>query len=184
MVTEVQTEAVEMRVANLHLRRPTEGDKPRRHIIVLEEVGGARILPIWVGEFEGQSIAMLLEKVEVPRPLTFGFTAGLLQAAGGRLREVRVHRLEAETFYAEAVVEGAAGSRAVDARPSDAIALALETGAPIYAASAVLDAQEAARATRPVSREELLHPSVGSAEIVAEIIEKWPVEPKPTKRTG
>jgi bifunctional DNase/RNase len=183
MTPAVQAEAVEMRVADVR-RRPAEGDRPARYIIVLEEVTGTRNLSIWVGEFEGQSIAMLLEDVQVPRPLTFTFVASLLQAGGARLQEVRVHRLEEKTYYAVAVVEGAAGTRTVDARPSDAFALALVTGAPIYVAPAVLETSDAAEPTRPVSREEMVRTSIGSAEIVTDIIDKWPVEPKPTRRTG
>jgi bifunctional DNase/RNase len=88
-------------------------------------------LLIWIGPFEGTALAMSLQGAELPRPGSFQFTAALLAAAGGALQEVRVTRLVEGTFYAEAVVDGAAGRGGVDARPSDALTLALLTGAPI-----------------------------------------------------
>src|SRR5207248_2755255 len=72
------------------------------------------------------------------RPLTFAFAGQLLEAAGARLREVRIARLVDETYYAQVVVEGPAGERAFDARPSDAIALALEADAPIRVSADVM----------------------------------------------
>jgi RNA polymerase sigma factor (sigma-70 family) len=144
VTTSVEQEMVEVRVTDVR-RRQVEEDKPPRSVIVLREVDGERMLPIWVGQWEGHSIAMLLEKVKVPRPLTFAFTASLLRAGGVRVESVRVHRLVDETYYAQAVLNGPAGEAVVDARPSDCIALALELGAPIYAAAEVLNAAEAAR---------------------------------------
>ena len=170
--------AVEMRVTDLR-RRPAEEDQPllRRSVVVLREVGGERILPIWVGNWEGDSIALLLEKVKAPRPLTHALTASLLRAGGVRVQQVRINRLTDETFYAEVVLVGPQGEATVDARPSDAIALALELGVPIYAANDVLSAVEAARA------DEKQPPplSIGAAEIVAELIEKWPGKAKPQR---
>jgi RNA polymerase sigma factor (sigma-70 family) len=136
VTTETQSPLVEMRVESV--RKNTEQEEAR-HVIVLEEVGGPRYLLIWVGQFEARSIADALNKVKTERPLTFTFMANLLQAADVRLREVQVNRLTDEVFYAVAVVEGAGGVKMVDARPSDAINLAILTGAPIRVAPAVLD---------------------------------------------
>ena len=153
--------------------RPVEGDWPHQYVVMLEEVDGTRRLPIWIGEFEGTALAVHLEKVQVARPLTFAFAAGLLQAAGARLREVYVNRLEADTFYAVAVVEGAGGIRMVDARPSDALNLALVAGVPIrvepavFAALAACDTPRSPEAWTAAGSE-------GAAEIVAELTAKWP----------
>ena len=122
--------AVPMSVADV--RRPT--DRPERHIVVLEEIGGERRLPIWIGTPEALSLVAALEEVELPRPGPYHFAQALLAAAGGALREVRVSRLADSVFYAIAVL--ADGSE-VDARPSDALTLALVTGAPIAVEPAV-----------------------------------------------
>jgi len=97
-----------------------------RHIIML--AGDGRSLKIWVGPPEALAIAVLLEDVELPRPMTHHLAASLLSATGASVREVRVSRLVEHTFYADIVL---ADGTTVDARPSDAIALALVTGAPI-----------------------------------------------------
>jgi bifunctional DNase/RNase len=111
----------------------------------------------------------------VPRPLTHAFTASLLRAGGVRVIEVRIQRLAEETFYAQVVLQGALGEQAVDARPSDCIALALELSAPIYVATDVLTAVE--RLGEP----DWLPESIGAARIVDEIVEHWPREPKPAR---
>ena len=136
METDVSSRPIEVRVADV--RRRTDEQQHPHYMVVLEEVGGSRRLPIWIGPFEGEALAMALEKIETPRPITFTFAASLLQAAGGRLREVRISRLVGDVFYAVAVVDGPAGSTSVDARPSDALNLALLTGAPILAETALL----------------------------------------------
>jgi RNA polymerase sigma factor (sigma-70 family) len=107
------------------------GDK---HIIML--AGDGRALKIWVGQPEAAAIAVLIEDVEFPRPMTHQLTASLLQAAGTSVREVRISRLADMTFYAEVMLADGTG---VDARPSDAIPLALLSGAPILVDPAVLD---------------------------------------------
>jgi bifunctional DNase/RNase len=106
------------------------GDK---HIVML--AGEDRELRIWVGEPEATSIAIALEAVDLPRPTSYDLTAALLKAGGTAVREVRVSRLAEHTFYAEVVLGGGAQ---VDARPSDAINLALVTGAPILVSEDVL----------------------------------------------
>jgi bifunctional DNase/RNase len=105
-----------------------------RHILMLE--GGGRDLMIWVGAPEATAIAVLLEDVELPRPGTHHLTAALLAGGGASVREVRVTRLAEKTFYGEVVLSD---GTAVDARPSDAITLALVTGAPLLVDSDVID---------------------------------------------
>jgi len=96
-------------------------------------------LPIWIGPHETIAIAIRLKDFPVPRPMTHAFMADVLDAIGAAVEEVRVEALKEDTFYA--VVKLHSGSQVweVDARPSDAIALAVHTGAPIYAAKEVIE---------------------------------------------
>ncbi len=179
MTDDVVVDMVTMRVADV-VRAPAEGDGPPRHVVILEEVGGTRRLPIWVGPFEGAAIALLLERERVPvtRPLTFSFAASLLRAAGGQLREVRIDRLVAETFYATAVVAGSGGLVEIDARPSDALALALHEGVPILVATEVLTAVAAGPHRAPPEG------TLGAAGIVDEVLANWqpPIPPTSVSR--
>jgi RNA polymerase sigma factor (sigma-70 family) len=105
-----------------------------KHVLML--AGDDHELKIWVGPPEAATIAALLEDVELPRPMTHHLTAALLKAAGTTVREVRVSRLADHTFYGEVVL---GDGTAVDARPSDAIALALVEGVPLLVDAAVLE---------------------------------------------
>ena len=87
--------------------------------------------------------------MQTPRPLAYTLTANLLQAIGGRLREVRINRLADDIFYAEVAVEGPGRESSVDARPSDALNLAAIAGAPIRVAPAVFEALESSQAAHP-----------------------------------
>ena len=119
--------AVEMQVTDV--RRAGE-----RHVLMLE--GGGRDLKIWVGPAEAFAIAVMLEQVEMPRPGTHDLALAMLAATGGAVREVRITRLAETIFYAEVVLSD---GTAVDARPSDAIPLALLTGIPLLVEPEVLD---------------------------------------------
>ena len=131
------TGPVTMRVTEVR-RKPGEGERPEKTAILLQEEAGPRRLGIWVGAFEGLQVAFALEGTELPRPMAYQFMTSLLEATGGRLAEARVTRLDDGTFYGVAVVEGPAGTREVDARPSDILNLALLAGAPIRVAPEVL----------------------------------------------
>ena len=170
MVTQTDSHLAEMHVVDVR-RQQTQDGQPEKHVVILEEVGGPRRLLIWVGGFESEAIALSLRQVQAPRPITFTFMANALQALGARLREVRINRLAKEVFYAEAVVEGSNGAQVVDARPSDAINLALITGAPIRVDPAVIEAAET-----PQAKEETppLETMDGAAEIVADVTARWP----------
>jgi hypothetical protein len=110
-----------------------------QHVVILKELGRDRYLPIWIGPWEANAIAMRLQGVEPERPLTHDLMASLMQDLGARVREVDIVGLEAETFFARIVLEAGGRVHEVDARPSDALALAVRTGAPVYAADDVLD---------------------------------------------
>lgn len=145
------------------IRCSEDGDvMSRKHVVVLAERDGPRRLPIWVGPAEAIVLALSLEAVETPRPLTFQMAARLLEASGSAVSEVRVTRLTGEVFYAAIVVDGPAGIREVDARPSDAVNLALVTGARIMADSALLDDP------RAVSHPEWLDLPSGTAMLAEE----------------
>jgi RNA polymerase sigma factor (sigma-70 family) len=134
---QTSTDWIEVTVAEI---RREENEDPTRHkyIVILAERGGGRWLPIWVGQAEATALALELEAVETPRPFTYKLAASLVGAAGSRLTEVRITRLLDQVFYASVLVDGPAGLREVDARPSDAVALALAADAPIRVESALL----------------------------------------------
>lgn len=131
-------EVVDMRVADVRMG-VREEDKPRSFLIVLEEVDGDRRLSIWTDEDLGMALVFSLEKVELFRPLTHHFLFKALDAVGARVAEVRIDQLAKRTFYATAVLEGAAGPVEVDARPSDALHLAVLAGAPIRVKAEVIE---------------------------------------------
>jgi len=108
-------------------------------IIVLRDSEGQRILPIWVGIFEANAIALQMENVQTPRPMTHDLLKNLLDDLNAVVERVVVTELKENTFYARIHVRpGAEATVTIDARPSDAIALALRAQAPIFVAESVL----------------------------------------------
>ena len=155
-----------------------DGKQREHHIIVLLDEAGQRVLPIWVGPFEGQTIAMGLHGLTTSRPMTFNFMASLLEAVDVELEEVRVEALKDETFYSVARLRNGDRVQEIDARPSDAIALAVRTGSPIYVADEVMK-----MAGVDVSKEMAQEPKLGQGldGIVKEIEEKIGAEMKRCK---
>jgi hypothetical protein len=124
-------------------------------IIVLREVEGQRVLPIWVGVFEANAIALQVENVQTPRPMTHDLLKNVIDQLGGHLERIVVCELKENTFYATLHVLSATGLLQVDARPSDAIALALRSGARIFVDEAVIQnarSVETSRETVDVGR--------------------------------
>jgi RNA polymerase sigma factor (sigma-70 family) len=109
------------------------------YVIVLYDEAGRRLLPIWIGPHEGQCIAMGLSDFAMPRPMTYNFFSSLLQGINARLEEVRVVALKKDIFYAVVKMRWGKKTSEVDARPSDAIALAVLNDVPIFVAEDVLD---------------------------------------------
>jgi bifunctional DNase/RNase len=105
-------------------------------IVLLREVSGDRYLPIWIGAVEATAIAFAQQGVVPARPLTHDLFRDVLQALGHELKQVRITGLRDGVFYAELIFSGGVE---VSARPSDAIALALRTGTPIFGAEEVLE---------------------------------------------
>ena len=110
-----------------------------QHVVILREAERERYLPIWIGSWEAQSIAMRLQGVTAERPLTHDLLAGLLGELDVDVMRIVVSDLADETYRARIVVDQNGASHEVDARPSDAIALAVRVAAPIFATAEVLD---------------------------------------------
>jgi bifunctional DNase/RNase len=106
-------------------------------IVILKDVNGNTILPIWVGVFEANAIALQIESVQTPRPMTHDLLDSVIRRLDGRVLRVVVCDLKDNTFYASVVIQVGGRDLNVDARPSDAIALALRAGSPIFVDDAV-----------------------------------------------
>ncbi len=110
-----------------------------QHVVILREADADRYLPIWIGSWEAQSIAMKLQGVEADRPLTHDLLASILEELAVSVRHIVVSDLADETYRARIVLVQGGSDFEIDARPSDAIALAVRVAAPIFATEAVLD---------------------------------------------
>ena len=160
-----QTSAAEwVDVSVTEVRRSAGEDMPRRkYIMILAERVGDRQLPIWIGPAEAAALALALESAEAPRPLTYKLAASLVDAAGSAISEVRITTLITQVFYAAVIVQGPGGPREVDSRPSDAVNLALVTGAPIR-----VNGELFGLATQDECASDLAVCPVATAEIAAE----------------
>jgi bifunctional DNase/RNase len=107
-------------------------------IVVLREPESGNVVPIWIGLLEANAIALALEGTELPRPMTHDLMKSILLATGTRLLSVEIVDIRESTYFALLYIEGNGESMRVDARPSDAIALALRCGARIFVSEAVL----------------------------------------------
>ena len=125
---------LEMIVESVRVHMPTG-----RYVLLLKEVGQGRILPIWIGQPEASSIAMRLQGVTPERPLTHDLLGNVIAELGARLDRVTIGSLRDETFHARLLLVSPDARHEVDARPSDAIALALRLEVPIFASAEVLD---------------------------------------------
>jgi uncharacterized protein len=108
-------------------------------IIILRDKDGQRVLPIWVGVFEANAIALQIENVTTPRPMTHDLLKNVIGDLRGRIEKIVVSDLKENTFYALIYLTVGGEMMAVDARPSDAIALALRARAPIFVEETVID---------------------------------------------
>ncbi len=128
---------VEMRIQGLMLDPITQGP-----LIVLRDPRTDAKLPIWVGAFEANAIATEMERIRMPRPSTHDLLRDLVRTLGARLTKVVITDLQDNVFYANLYLETPDGPKEIDARPSDAIALALRCDAPIYATDEVIKAAQ------------------------------------------
>ena len=107
-------------------------------IVILKDVASETVMPIWVGIFEANAIAIEIEKVAAPRPMTHDLTRNLIQHLKGQLERVVITELRDDTFFAVLWLRQEDEAVAIDARPSDAIALALRSDCPIFVSEQVM----------------------------------------------
>jgi len=124
-------------------------------IVILKDVNGSAILPIWVGIYEANAIALEIEKVNTPRPMTHDLIKNLLLGLNTAVQKVVVNDLRDDTFFALIWLVRDGQAICIDSRPSDALALALRTDCPIYVEEDVLKSSKIANATEKVTSEEL-----------------------------
>ncbi len=110
-----------------------------QRVVILKEKVSDRYLPIWIGPAEADAIAVKLQGVDVPRPLTHDLLNSVIDTLGGVVNSIVVNDLKKDTFYAKVIIESGGKQMEVDSRPSDALALAVRTGVPIFADEAVLE---------------------------------------------
>jgi bifunctional DNase/RNase len=110
-----------------------------QRVVILKEKGAERYLPIWIGAAEADAIAVKLQDVSVPRPLTHDLLQSMIDVLGASVKSIIVSDLKNDTFYARILLNVDGGEVEVDSRPSDALALAVRAGVAIYAEEGVLD---------------------------------------------
>jgi bifunctional DNase/RNase len=125
---------VEMTIKSIQLSLRTH-----QQVVILKEKGANRYLPIWIGPAEAKAIAVKLENIELPRPLTHDLLQSVIATLGASVNFVVVTELQNDTFYAKLSLSFDGMQVEVDSRPSDALALAVRVGVPIYAEEPVLD---------------------------------------------
>jgi RNA polymerase sigma factor (sigma-70 family) len=157
-------------------------------VVLLTEKAGERVLPIWIGAFEGDALALQLGGEATPRPLTPDLMARVVDALGGRIERVAITQLTDNTFYALVALAVDGRRSELDARPSDALNLAARVGAPIYVAGEVMEQAGRAGNLMPaeLDRYEENFPSAdqeGPGEwrsLTPELVKAlWPAPPKP-----
>ena len=143
------TVLVEVRVKSLGLDRSNNNP-----VVILEEAGGERVLPIWIGPGEASAIAMQLADWSFSRPLTHDLLVSVMGGLGGTLDRVIITQVVDNTYFAELIIRRNGGVISVDARPSDSIAVALRMDAKIFAEDDLLE-----QATIEIAEEEALGPT-------------------------
>jgi len=126
---------VEVEVMRLGLDRSNSS-----YVVILREKGGERLLPIWIGQPEAESIVIEMSNLRRERPLTHDLCKTLITGLGGTLRRIQITKVENRTYYAELQIRREGSTINIDARPSDSIAIALRLSAPIYAPESLLTA--------------------------------------------
>ena len=110
-----------------------------KRVVMLKEKTAQRYLPIWIGHFEADAIAIPMQNVPVSRPLTHDLLSSVITSLGGKVTQVVINELADETFFAKLIIDDNGRHVEVDSRPSDAIALAIRAKVPIFVEDAVLD---------------------------------------------
>ena len=142
---------IEMKVTSLTIDQLTSTP-----IAILKNASGDKAIPIWVGIFEASAIAMELERITVPRPLTHDLMYNIIKTMRGKVSKIEMYDIKHNTFYANIYIINDDGSEvAVDTRPSDAIAIALRARAPIFVAEKVIELSREIDIRGKLSREEI-----------------------------
>jgi bifunctional DNase/RNase len=141
---------VEMRIRGLMMDPVTN-----MPIVVLKDVDGDSVLPIWVGVYEANAIALEIEKVTTPRPMTHDLLKNVLTGFGANVNKVVVTELKEDTFYAVIWAERDGQVISLDSRPSDALALALRVDCPIFVDDEVLRVSKVASASERLTSDDL-----------------------------
>lgn len=149
---------IEVRVQSVRYDR-----KSKTPVVVLQETGGERVLPIWIGQSEANAIAMKMGGMELHRPLTHDLFVSLISGLGFALRKVLITRVEDSTYFAELVIAKNGDLVSIDARPSDSIALALRAEAQIFADDSLLLEMPAESEEEGEEDEEEEHQMTGEA---------------------
>ena len=139
-----------------------QDDRTDTPVVILQEMSGKRILPIWIGQAEARSIAMELANQKFQRPLTHDLTKTIIEALDAKVRKVTIADLKDNTFYAKLYIEKDDEIIAIDARPSDSIALALRTKSPVFVEDALLRDHPATKELSEDERAEALRTSANS----------------------
>jgi uncharacterized protein len=126
-------------------------------IVILRDKDGQKVLPIWVGIFEANAIALQIENISTPRPMTHDLLRNVIQDLKASVQKVVVCDLQENTFYALIYLSLNGDTLAIDARPSDAIALALRTRAPIFVEDTVIDNAKTVDFTNEKTDSDRLH---------------------------
>ncbi len=142
---------IEMKIRGLMLDPVTQ-----LPIVILRDLDGNSVLPIWVGAYEANAIALEIEKVTTPRPMTHDLIKNVLLGAEMAVRKVVVNELKDDTFYAVIWLERGGEIVSIDSRPSDALALALRMDCPIYVDDNVLESSKVSQAVSDKANSEEL----------------------------
>ena len=110
-----------------------------QRVVILKEKDSDRYLPIWIGPAEADAIAVKLQDLSVPRPLTHDLLRTVIDTLGGQVKHILVNDLQNDTFYAKIVIQLNGDDKEIDSRPSDAMALAVRSQVPIFAEEAVME---------------------------------------------
>jgi bifunctional DNase/RNase len=158
---------IEVVVSRLGLDSSTQS-----YVVILQEKEGERLLPIWIGQPEAESIVMQMHNIKRPRPLTHDLCKSLIVGLGGELRKVHITRVEKNTYYAELHIARNGDVVQVDARPSDSIAIALRLSAPIFASETLLTDVQVEESSEAFEPEKVQDTTELNAEQLKEYLER------------
>ncbi len=140
-------------------------------IMLLKEADGDKILPIWIGVLEATSIAARLENIQFPRPLTHDLMKNILDYLGVKIPKIEIVDLRDNTYYATITLDVDGNTIEIDARPSDAVAIALRTGAEIFVHKHVLEKSQTFTASPEEAKEEMVGTTQEEKEKLKKILE-------------